>query len=294
MCKENQIKEMADVECYRCPWNDGECKWNNCSGWREAAYHAEKFYNAGYRKQSDIAKAVLEDIRAAAYYPSGKDGDTIVIYPDTLTKIEKKYAEPQMTEEERAKRIKNAKAAAERCKQNAHLFKDQYKSIPKRENAKRNFLVITEKPLLANIIKQAFEELGEACDFNIDIELKNNHIINIDDIGHTYRISVDLIDYKRYKPKSKDIDGVFIIHEFSPEYSGARIKELIAANQYSAIINACEHDTEGNLTFLYTLESLGLEEYPSVSLEAELMVDIESIKRGLLKLNDTCVPPSTI
>lgn len=57
MPREKQIEEIAKVICGGCPDNK-ECMHCLCADW----YKAESIYNAGYRKQSEIAREIFEMI----------------------------------------------------------------------------------------------------------------------------------------------------------------------------------------------------------------------------------------
>ena len=57
MNREKQIEEMAKVMCGGCTDNK-ECMRCLCADW----YNAETLYNAGYRKQSEVAKEIFDDI----------------------------------------------------------------------------------------------------------------------------------------------------------------------------------------------------------------------------------------
>lgn len=55
--REKQIEEIAKVICGGCPDNK-ECMHCLCADW----YKAESLYNAGYRKQSEVAREIFEEI----------------------------------------------------------------------------------------------------------------------------------------------------------------------------------------------------------------------------------------
>ena len=55
--REKQIEEIAKVICGSCPDNK-ECMHCLCADW----YKAESLYNAGYRKQSEVAREIFEEI----------------------------------------------------------------------------------------------------------------------------------------------------------------------------------------------------------------------------------------
>lgn len=55
--REKQIEEIAKVMCGGCPDNK-ECTHCLCADW----YKAESLHNAGYRKQSEVAKEIFAEI----------------------------------------------------------------------------------------------------------------------------------------------------------------------------------------------------------------------------------------
>lgn len=57
MDREKQIEKIAKVICGGCP-DSKECMHCLCADW----YRAEALYNAGYRKQSEVAKEIFAEI----------------------------------------------------------------------------------------------------------------------------------------------------------------------------------------------------------------------------------------
>ena len=89
MSKEKQIEEIAGVICGMKNGCNG-CMFNS-----ETCYEhkdAEEIYNAGYRKQSEVAREIFDDINAIKKeYSSGNiDGNELFV---RLYLLEKKYTE---------------------------------------------------------------------------------------------------------------------------------------------------------------------------------------------------------
>ena len=86
--REKQIEEIAKVMCGGCPDNK-ECMRCLCADW----YKAQFIYNAGYRKQSDVAKEIFEEIDNIIYNlrdsPFYSSSDAV----HELTELKKKYTE---------------------------------------------------------------------------------------------------------------------------------------------------------------------------------------------------------
>ena len=87
MNKEKQIEEMAFDICRidLCKHlEQEECDETTC-----AHCTAEALYNAGYRKASEVAKKIFEDIFYHTYYSNGRP----IIEHSTLLALQKKYTE---------------------------------------------------------------------------------------------------------------------------------------------------------------------------------------------------------
>lgn len=76
MSRDEQIEEMATIICQNTEFD---------TMWGECYQSAEALYNAGYRKASDVAREVVEDMREMI-----KGYENIDVY---LDRIEKKYTE---------------------------------------------------------------------------------------------------------------------------------------------------------------------------------------------------------
>lgn len=47
--------------------------------------------------KQEVAREIFEEILKTAYYPYGKNGDTIVVYPERIAELKKKYTESEDT-----------------------------------------------------------------------------------------------------------------------------------------------------------------------------------------------------
>ena len=83
MDREKQIEEIAKVMCGGCPDNK-ECIHCLCADW----YRAEALYNAGYRKQSEVAMEIIGEILSS--HTLDIDG-FFTMHESELTELKKKY-----------------------------------------------------------------------------------------------------------------------------------------------------------------------------------------------------------
>ena len=88
MDREKLIEEIAKAMCGGCPDNK-ECMHCLCADW----YKAEALYNAGYRRWSEVAKEIFEEIDNIIYNlrdsPFYSSSDAV----DELTELKKKYTD---------------------------------------------------------------------------------------------------------------------------------------------------------------------------------------------------------
>lgn len=81
MDREKQIEEIAKAMCAGCPDKHGLC-----ADW----YRAEALYNAGYRKQSEVAMEIIGEILSS--HTLDIDG-FFTMHESELTELKKKYTE---------------------------------------------------------------------------------------------------------------------------------------------------------------------------------------------------------
>ena len=93
--KENQIEEMAKIMC-NC-YDSGNCKMhgNLCDLKCISGFNALGLYNAGYRKASDVAREIFEEIEASAKVKYWRGGGLVVFEVDgeDFAELKKKYTE---------------------------------------------------------------------------------------------------------------------------------------------------------------------------------------------------------
>ena len=89
MSKEKQIEEMAEIIC-----QNTECD----TTWNEVYGSANALYNAGYRKASEVAKEVLDELERRLY-PVSHHVTSIVVDIDEIAyaviALKKKYTESE-------------------------------------------------------------------------------------------------------------------------------------------------------------------------------------------------------
>lgn len=94
MSKEDHLKEMAKVICLHYGGGCADCPiavYPPCN----AKAQAEKFYNAGYRKQSEVTRAILKDIEKAAFVIHDDDSGEFIFCMscEDFRELRKKYTE---------------------------------------------------------------------------------------------------------------------------------------------------------------------------------------------------------
>ena len=101
MNKEKQIEKMAKTVCHL----ERTCDQCMTSFECKAMTYAKRFYNAGYRKISDVAREIFEEIEEARkdwgrmwqrdYYGYGGDADGYlgIDVEHTIYELKKKYTE---------------------------------------------------------------------------------------------------------------------------------------------------------------------------------------------------------
>ena len=153
-------------------------------------------------------------------------------------------------------------------------------------NAKKRYLIITEKPGAAKCMRDVFAKMGSEVNFEADIVPANNHVININDnvlVHDNNRAYIMALPILRLKNRTVDenfrvdADGLWA-------GCGRRIADLIGRNQYDAIVNACDDDEEGELKFQYVVESMGLEKFETRRLMMRSYFEADLIE-GLMRLN---------
>lgn len=100
--KEKQIEEMAKVLCEDCARDVAPCRLNELGRMCDAVQEqAKALYNAGYRKQSEVAREIIKDLVKFAddkerhFHGHGVwyiDADDVT---DFITELKKKYTESE-------------------------------------------------------------------------------------------------------------------------------------------------------------------------------------------------------
>ena len=93
MNKEKQIEEMAKTVCHL----DRTCDQCMTSFECKAMTYAKRFYNAGYRKASDVASEIFEEIDKHRDRIHG----IVLLLPEELAELKKKYTEQLLENSER-------------------------------------------------------------------------------------------------------------------------------------------------------------------------------------------------
>jgi DNA topoisomerase IA len=130
-------------------------------------------------------------------------------------------------------------------------------------NTKKRYLIIAEKPSVAKYLRDIYAKMGDQANFDADIVPANNHVFNINDrllVNDDNRNAILSLPVLRLKDHiinedfRVDTEGMWA-------GNGRRIASLVNRNQYDVIVNACDQDEEGELTFQYVIESMGLENF---------------------------------
>ena len=100
MDKKKQIEEMAKVLCQNVLTEycaSGSCSNSNCLVNAKALY---TLYNAGYRKASEVAREIFEEIEASAKVKYWRGGGLVVfeVNGEDFAELKKKYTESEDTE----------------------------------------------------------------------------------------------------------------------------------------------------------------------------------------------------
>ena len=149
----------------------------------------------------------------------------------------------------------------------------------------KKFLMIVEKPLIKTLIERVYESMGDEVNYDMDIALANNFVFDIND---KLLVNKDNFETMNQHPvlrlSNQQVNEYFRIIKISGERD-EHIMKLIASNHYDAIINACDIDEYGDLMFAYTIESLGLGEYPTLRFNETCLTDAY-LANELLRLNN--------
>ena len=122
---------------------------------------------------------------------------------------------------------------------------------------KRKCLIVVEKPSILNMVKKVYEELGAAADFVADFAVINCHVENL----KTTKIPAnELSDFTPLTLQKSKVSSEYIIHADNDMMlkRGEAIVKMVRENNYDVIVNACDPDDCGELSFKYMLESLNL------------------------------------
>ncbi len=91
MSKEKQIEEMAKAICSACAIREN-CKLEDVC--RATLQESEALYNAGYRKQSEVAREIFEEIENLSVNTVDDWGNSVQIISEIdYAELKKKYSE---------------------------------------------------------------------------------------------------------------------------------------------------------------------------------------------------------
>lgn len=174
---------------------------------------------------------------------------------------------------------------------------------PVEESRRPRYLIIADKPLYANELKKVYESLGSDIQYDADFAWLNCLVVNIDTPCHYTDVNgndIDIVNggvYPDYFNHQLTVEPLILgVGDFSERHrifhGGAynkdannEILELLAHNEYDAIINATNSTNENNLAFEWMLESLNMGNFTTKAL-AVFYHDPDSFKRELLLLNN--------
>ena len=156
----------------------------------------------------------------------------------------------------------------------------------------KRYLVIVEKPYTKKLFKGAYENIKDKLDYVADFALVDNFVV--DTSSEKVKEMFPKEQYEEFLKwetpvlKNTDVGSGFRISCKDSYYDKCRehIMNLFTDNDYDVIINACDPDECGDISFQYTIEGLSLDICKQkrlywYSLEEK---DIEKI---LLSLNET-------
>lgn len=148
----------------------------------------------------------------------------------------------------------------------------------------KKYLIIAPKPSVAKTIENVYKNMGEMAEFTADVVSVNCHVV---DMNSTKLSNETLAQFKSFTLKKANVPPRYKISAEDKLFidRGAAIKEMVKSGHYTAIINACDPDTDGDLEFQYMIESLGLERCRT---ERVYLFDLEEslIESELMTLND--------
>lgn len=154
---------------------------------------------------------------------------------------------------------------------------------------RKKFLMIVEKPSIRRLIERVYESMIDSANYDLDVAVANNFVFDIND---KFIVREDNFDeMNQHLPlqlKSRQADECFRLITSDDEGikgRNERIFSLVNTNHYDAILNACDMDEPGDLIFVYTIESLGLDEYPTIRFITNSLSDAYLTDR-LLDLNN--------
>ena len=121
------------------------------------------------------------------------------------------------------------------------------------------YLVVVEKPYIKKLFENVFESIRTIVNFEIDIVVANNHILDLNS-----HIIYDLngVNHERLVLGGQLFPDNYrlICDEVYRDYGDA-ILWKVENNSYDAIINMCDPDEVGDMIFRFTLESLNLNHF---------------------------------
>lgn len=96
MSRDKQIEEMAKAICseYDCVIPCQSCAYYAYANCRDVK-SAEKLYNAGYRKASDVAEEIFEEIEGFNRPPMHECEPVYIIKASEFAELKKKYTEEE-------------------------------------------------------------------------------------------------------------------------------------------------------------------------------------------------------
>ena len=156
----------------------------------------------------------------------------------------------------------------------------------------KRYLVIVEKPYTKKLFKGVYENIKDKLDYVADFALVDNFVV--DTSCEKVREMFPKEQYEEFLKweapvlKNKDVGSGFRVYYKDSYYDKCRerIMKLFTDNDYNAIINACDPDESGDVSFQFMIERLSLDACKRgrlywYSLEEK---DVEKI---LLSLNET-------
>ncbi len=129
----------------------------------------------------------------------------------------------------------------------------------------KRYLVMVEKPYTKKLFKGVYEKNKDKLDYVADFALVDNFVVDtscerVKEIFPKEQYE-EFLKWEAPVLKNKDVGSGFRVSYKDSYYDRCRehILKLFTENNYDAIINACDPDESGDVSFQFTIERLSLD-----------------------------------